>query len=171
MAVELRTLHLPKKTLVISPLSLVFLLGVPLRVGLSAISLLASFFLAQKYLQIPKSPFPNPNSQLRSQRMPLQSLTHWGLLKNNFQFSVFNFQLHKALPYAISVSPFQGSRLTAHGSLLTAHSDFLYSVGEQFSFLLKNMENVVCEENPSLYEISCMERLVVSIYTLASFKM
>ena len=115
-------------------------LGVPaIAAGLSAISLLASFLLAQKYLPIPKSPFPNPNSQLRSQRMPLQSLTHWGL--------------------------------RTHGSLLTAHSDFLYSVGEQFSFLLKNMENVVCEENPSLYEISCMERLVVSIYTLASFKM
>ena len=66
------------------------------------------FLLAQKYLQIPKSPFPNPNSQLRSQRMPLQSLTHWGLLKINFPFSTFNFQFHKALPYAIYVSPFQG---------------------------------------------------------------
>ena len=38
-------------------------LGVPLRVGLSAISLLASFPLAQKYLQIPQSPFPNPISR------------------------------------------------------------------------------------------------------------
>ena len=41
----------------------VLILGVPLRVGLSAISLLASFLLAQKYLQIPKSPFPNPISR------------------------------------------------------------------------------------------------------------
>ena len=146
-------------------------MGVPLRVGLSALSLLASFFLAQKYLQIPKSPFPNPNSQLRSQRMPLQSLTHWGLLKNNFQLSIFHFQLSTPQGVALRYICFALSGLTAHGSRLIAHSDFLYSVGEQFSFLLKNMEKLVCEENPSLYEISCMERLVVSIYTLASFKM
>ena len=36
--------------------------GRSLRAGLSAISLLASFLLAQKYLQIPKSPFPAPES-------------------------------------------------------------------------------------------------------------
>ena len=52
------------KSLSISHLPLVFILGVPLRVGLSAISLLASFLHAPKFpLPNPKSPFPNPISR------------------------------------------------------------------------------------------------------------
>ena len=73
-----------------------------------------------KYLQIPKSPFPNPNSQLRSQRMPLQSLTLWGLLKNNFQLSIFNFQLSTPQGVALRYICFALSGLTAHCSRLIA---------------------------------------------------
>ena len=43
-----------------------------------------------------------------------------GLLKIKFPFSTFNFQFHKAMPYAIYVSPFQGSlfivSVIVHGS-------------------------------------------------------
>ena len=49
-----------------------FILGVPaIAVGLSALSLL----------------------RYAPQRMPLQSLTLWGLLKTNFLFSTLNFQI------------------------------------------------------------------------------
>ena len=45
-------------------LNYILYLGVPLRVGLSAISLLASFLPAPKFpFPNPKSPFPNPISR------------------------------------------------------------------------------------------------------------
>ena len=68
--------------------SVSYFLGVPLRVGLSAISLLASFLPAQKNLQIPQSPFPNPISHhLAKDAAPIPNAK--GLLK-------IIFQLHKA---------------------------------------------------------------------------
>ena len=76
-----------------------FLLGVPLRVGLSAISLLAFVLSSLK-----KNEVHSPKSEVRaSQRMPLQSLTQSelktesGKLKVNFQFSTFHFQLPQYL--------------------------------------------------------------------------
>ena len=78
-------------------------------------------FLSLKNLSKSHSPppFPNPNSHyLAKDAAAIPNAV--GLLKIKFPFSTFNFQFHKAMPYAIYVSPFQGSlsivSVIVHGS-------------------------------------------------------
>ena len=79
--------------------SVSYFLGVPLRVGLSAISLLASFLPAQKNLQIPQSPFPNPISHhLAKDAAPIPNATGYELWAASFGQNCSQLIAHSSWP-------------------------------------------------------------------------
>ena len=103
--------------------------------GLSAISLLASFHLAQKYLPNFHSPSPNPNSRHCSQRMPLQSLTQ-----------------------RATSNELQALGITAHNSQLTAHNQFS-TFRFQFGVGCRGELKVLCSESCVLRSVFKKEPL------------